>query len=105
MLLEEHHEAYRADVRRCMARGADPAGAELDLPKPPTREEVHRLRKKSPEHEIANSEPLREDGSPDLVAIGIFTEELNRVDASFGAMAAALFFSPLPIGALLSEPQ
>jgi alkylation response protein AidB-like acyl-CoA dehydrogenase len=105
MLLEEHHEAYRADVRRFMDRVVEPARAELDLSRPLTRDEVRHLRKKFSEHEIANSEPLSEDGSPDLVAIGIFTEELNRVDASFGAMAAALFFSPLPIGALLSEPQ
>ena len=85
MLLEEHHEAYRADVRRFMDRVVEPARAELDLTKPLTREEVHQLRKKFSEHEIANSEPLRENGSPDLVAIGIFTEELNRVDASFPA--------------------
>jgi len=77
MLWEEHHEAYRADIRRFMDRVVEPARAELDLSKPLTREEVQHLRKKFSGHEIANSEPQREDGSPDLVAIGIFTEELN----------------------------
>src|SRR5258708_19406801 len=101
MLLEEHHEAYRANVRRFMDRVVEPARAELDLTKPLTREEVHQLRKKFSEHEIANSEPLREDGGPDLVAIGIFTEELNLFAPSFAALAAALFFSPLPLLHLL----
>jgi acyl-CoA dehydrogenase len=105
MLLEEHHEAYRADVRRFMDRIVEPARAELDLTRPLTRDEVRDLRKRFADHEIANCEPRCEDGSPDLLAIGIFTEELNRVDASLGAMSAALFFSPLPIASLLSDEQ
>ena len=46
MLLEEHHEAYRADVRRFMDRVVEPARAELDLSRPLTRDEVRHLRKK-----------------------------------------------------------
>jgi acyl-CoA dehydrogenase len=105
VLLEEHHDAYRADVRRFMERVVEPARAQLDLTRPLTRDEVASLRKTFAQHEIANSEPRCESGSPDLVAIAIFTEELNRIDASLGAMSAALFFSPLPISSLLSGEQ
>ncbi|HEY1973897.1 MAG TPA: acyl-CoA dehydrogenase [Pseudonocardia sp.] len=105
MLLEDHHELYKIDVRKFMSKVVEPAADELDLTRPLTREEVRGLRARFAAHEIANTEPQREDGTPDLVAIGIFTEELNRVDASLGAMSAALFFSPLPISSLLSDDQ
>jgi hypothetical protein len=45
MLLEDHHEAYRADVHRFMDRVVEPARAELDLSRPLSRDEVRYLRK------------------------------------------------------------
>jgi alkylation response protein AidB-like acyl-CoA dehydrogenase len=105
MLLEPHHETYQLGVRRFMERVVEPAAAALDMTRPLSREEVSAMRARFATHEIANTEPVGEDGHPDLVAIGIFTEELNRVDASLGAMSAALFFSPLPIASLLSHEQ
>jgi alkylation response protein AidB-like acyl-CoA dehydrogenase len=105
VILEQHHDEYRAQVRAFMDAVVAPAIDELDMTRPLDRGEVAGLRKTFAEHEIATTEPRHEDGRPDLIAVAIFTEELNRVDASLGAMPSALFFSTLPMEAFLEEEQ
>jgi alkylation response protein AidB-like acyl-CoA dehydrogenase len=103
--LSEEHQQYRVEVRSFMRKVVEPSLSGLDMSTPLSAEQVRELHQLYSKHDIASSEPTLEDGAPDLVAVGIFTEELNRVSASLGAMPAALFFSNLPIRSLLRPDQ
>jgi alkylation response protein AidB-like acyl-CoA dehydrogenase len=105
MLLSDYHETYRDEVRRFMERVVRPVLDEFDLTRPLPRAEVDALHARFSRHEIATTEPLQPDGTADLVATGIFTEELARIDASLQAMASILFFPNLPMGDLLDDDQ
>jgi acyl-CoA dehydrogenase len=105
VLLSDHHETYRDEVRRFMERVVRPVLDEFDLTRPLPRAEVDELQARFSRHEIAAVGPLQPDGTPDLVATGIFTEELARIDASLQAMASILFFPNLPMRDLLDEQQ
>jgi alkylation response protein AidB-like acyl-CoA dehydrogenase len=105
MHITDNNDEYRREVRAFMLGVVEPSIADLDMSHPLSWEQVQSLHALYSKHDIAISEPTLETGEPDLIAVGIFTEELNRLDASLGAMPAALFFSTLPVRALLDEPQ
>jgi alkylation response protein AidB-like acyl-CoA dehydrogenase len=105
VLLSDYHETYRDEVRRFMDRVVRPVLDEFDLTRPLPRPEVDELQARFRRHEIAATEPVQPDGTPDLVATGIFTEELARIDASLQAMASILFFPNLPMRELLDDEQ
>jgi alkylation response protein AidB-like acyl-CoA dehydrogenase len=105
VLLSDYHETYRDEVRRFMERVVRPVLDEFDLTRPLPRAEVDELHSRFSRHEIAATEPLQPDGTADLIATGIFTEELARIDASLQAMASILFFPNLPMRDLLDDEQ
>jgi alkylation response protein AidB-like acyl-CoA dehydrogenase len=105
VLLSDYHETYRDEVRRFMDRVVRPVLDEFDLTRPLPRPEVDELHDRFRRHEIAATEPVQPGGTPDLVATGIFTEELARIDASLQAMASILFFPNLPMRDLLDDEQ
>jgi alkylation response protein AidB-like acyl-CoA dehydrogenase len=92
VIIDEDLETYRSEVRRFMDNVLRPLLTEYDLTQPLTKADLVAIRQVVQTHEIARSAPERPDGTVDLMAAGIFTEEINRVDASIGSVAAAVFF-------------
>jgi alkylation response protein AidB-like acyl-CoA dehydrogenase len=105
MLLSDDHITYRDEVRRFMERVVRPTISEYDLSRPLTRAEVDELQERFKGYDIAVTEPQQADGTSDLVATGIFTEELSRIDCSLAAITSVLFFNNIPMGHLLTDEQ
>ena len=105
MLLSEDHVAYQAGVRRLMEEVVRPAIAEFDLTKALSREDISALRSIFSQHELACEQPMLEDGRPDLIATGIFNEELSRIDCSIAHSISALFFNSNPTAQLFNDEQ
>jgi alkylation response protein AidB-like acyl-CoA dehydrogenase len=94
--------AYRAAVREFVSGVLRPlVSGRFDFRRRQTRAEVAELRELVSRHEIATNAPLREDGSVDLVAFGIFIEEVSRLDGAFASLAQALFFPVWDMASLL----
>jgi acyl-CoA dehydrogenase len=105
MLLSDRHITYREQVREFMEGVVRPALARCDMTRALSRKEVDELPAEFKVHDIANTVPVLEDGKQDLIASGIFTEELARIDCSMTAIFGALFFANVPMDKLLNEEQ
>jgi alkylation response protein AidB-like acyl-CoA dehydrogenase len=92
VVIDEELELYRAEVRRFMETVLRPLLENYDLTRPLTKADVAEIRSAVQVHEIAQAAPERDGGIPDLIAGGVFTEEINRIDASIGSLASAIFF-------------
>jgi acyl-CoA dehydrogenase len=94
--------AYRSAVRDFVGGVLRPLlETRFDFRRTQTRAEVAELRELIGRHEIATSLPLREDASVDLIAFGIFIEEVSRLDGAFASLAQALFFPVWDMASLL----
>jgi alkylation response protein AidB-like acyl-CoA dehydrogenase len=94
--------AYRDAVRDFVEKVLRPLVTErFDFRRTQTRAEVAELRELLGRHEIATTAPVREDGSIDLIAFGIFIEEVSRLDGAFASLAQALFFPVWDMASLL----
>jgi acyl-CoA dehydrogenase len=102
LVYTEAELAYRDAVRSFVDKVLRPLVTErFDFRRTQTRGEVAELREAVSRHEIANTAPLREDGSIDLIAFGIFIEEVSRLDGAFASLAQALFFPVWDMASLL----
>jgi alkylation response protein AidB-like acyl-CoA dehydrogenase len=105
MRLSDEHRLYQEEVRSFVTKYVEPLSNEYGFDQAFTCEDLERMREVFAAHEIATTTPTREDGSVDLVAIGIFTEEISKIDCSLGALTSILFFNVLPMSQVLSDRQ
>jgi alkylation response protein AidB-like acyl-CoA dehydrogenase len=102
LVLNPTERAYRDAVREFVNRVLKPLVTErFDLRRTQTRAEISEFREAISRHEVATTAPLREDGSIDLIAFGIFIEEVSRLDGAFASLAQALFFPVWDMASLL----
>ena len=104
---DEDQQAYREAVRRFADEVLAPiARTKYDFTQALTRKEVQAIAAELERHEIGTVAPLTAAGQPDLIYLGIFIEEISRIDLAFAALANALFFQVWDMAALLrSERQ
>ena len=102
----QEQAAYRDEVQRFVSRTLAPlVESKYDLSVPLSREDIAALRADIISHPIATEAPLREDGRLDLICMGIFIEEVSKLNVAFGSLATALFFPVWDLGALLHGVQ
>ena len=93
LLYSEIETAYRRAVHDFVERVLRALLAQrFDFRHSLTRVQVSELRAQLATYEIATTPPLRDDGSMDWVAFGIFIEEVSRLDGGLASLANALFF-------------
>ncbi len=104
---DEDQQAYREAVRQFADEVLAPiARTKYDFTQALTRKEVQAIAAELERHEIGTVAPLTAAGQPDLIYLGIFIEEISRIDVAFAALANALFFQVWDLAALLrSERQ
>jgi len=97
---------YRDGVQRFVSRVLTPLVEEkYDFSRLLTREEVAGLRADVSGHEIATEAPVDENGKLDLICLGIFIEEISKLNACLGSLAGAVFFPVWDLGAILKGSQ
>jgi alkylation response protein AidB-like acyl-CoA dehydrogenase len=102
LVLTPAERAYQDAVRAFVQGVLKPLITErFDFRRTQTRAELAEFRAAISRHEIATTAPLREDGSIDLIAFGIFIEEVSRLDGAFASLAQALFFPVWDMASLL----
>jgi alkylation response protein AidB-like acyl-CoA dehydrogenase len=106
LVYTETEIAYRDAVRDFVVRVLRPLVTQrYDLRLTLSRREVDELRTEIGRHEIATTPPLRDDGSMDWIAFGIFIEEVSRLDGAFASLANALFFPVWDMSSLLATDE
>jgi alkylation response protein AidB-like acyl-CoA dehydrogenase len=105
MSLRLEHAVYRADVRRFMESIVRPISDAYDFDTSLTRDQLADVRVLLQSHAIGAEQPVQERGAPDLIATGIFTEELARIDCSLAGLIPSLFFTNLPVIDVLTAGQ
>lgn len=102
----ETETAYRGAVRDFVERVVRPLLAErYNFRATLTRGQIGELRAQLSGYEIATTAPLREDGTMDWVAFGIFIEEVSRLDGGLASLANALFFPVWDMSSLLATDE
>jgi acyl-CoA dehydrogenase len=103
---DEAQEAYRNAVHQFADEVLAPiARQQHDFTHALSRKEVRAIAAELERHEIATTAPLTEDGKPDLICLGIFVEEISRIDLGFASLANALFFQVWDMAALLKTEE
>ena len=106
LVYTEEQAAYRDHVRRFVERSLRPLVEEkYDFSRPLSAEEIASLRADVVHHEIATSPPMDADGTLDRICMGIFIEEISRVNICLASLATALFFMVWDPTDLLSDEQ
>lgn len=102
LVLSPDERAYRDAVRDFVNGVLKPlVTTRFDFRRTQTRAEVSEFRAAISGHEIASTAPVRDDGSIDLIAFGIFIEEVSRLDGAFASLAQVLFFPVWDMASLL----
>jgi alkylation response protein AidB-like acyl-CoA dehydrogenase len=97
---------YRDGVKRFVDRVLAPlVNDKYDFSRLLTREEIASLRADVSQHEIATEAPLDENGRLDLICLGIFIEEISRLNVCLASLATMLFFPVWDLGSLLQGSQ
>lgn len=97
---------YREGVQRFVSKVLTPlVNEKYDFSRLLTREEVASLRQDVSGHEIATTAPLNEEGKLDLICLGIFIEEISKLNACLASLATPVFFPVWDLGALLQGAQ
>jgi alkylation response protein AidB-like acyl-CoA dehydrogenase len=102
LVLSPDELSYRGAVREFVNGVLKPlVTTRFDFRRTQTRAEISEFRAAISRHEIATTAPLRDDGSVDLIAFGIFIEEVSRLDGAFASLAQTLFFPVWDMASLL----
>ena len=97
---------YRDGVQRFVDRVLTPLVTDkYDFSRLLTNEEIAGLRADISGHEIATEAPLDENGKLDLICLGIFIEEISRLNPCLASLATPLFFPVWELGNLLQGSQ
>ncbi|ATE64578.1 acyl-CoA dehydrogenase family protein [Rhizorhabdus dicambivorans] len=97
---------YREGVQRFVSRVLAPLiNDKYDFDRLQTREEVAALRADVSGHEIATTAPVDENGRLDLICLGIFIEEISKLNPSLASLATPVFFPVWDLGSLLQGSQ
>lgn len=97
---------YREGVQRFVERVLKPLVEDkYDFSRLLTAEEIASLRADVSGHEIATEAPVGEDGKLDLICLGIFIEEISKVNACLASLATSIFFPVWDLGSLLKGSQ
>jgi alkylation response protein AidB-like acyl-CoA dehydrogenase len=98
--------AYREGVQRFVERVLTPlVNGKYDFSRPLTRQDVADLRADVAGHEIATVPPLDEQGRLDLICLGIFIEEISKLNVGLASLATAVFFPVWDLGSMLKGSQ
>lgn len=97
---------YREGIQRFVERVLAPLVIDkYDFSRLLTREEVAALHEDVSGHEIATQAPVDENGKLDLVCLGIFIEEISKLNACLASLATMIFFPVWDLGSLLKGSQ
>ncbi|MGA3256687.1 MAG: acyl-CoA dehydrogenase family protein [Mycobacterium sp.] len=101
----EDQLAYRDAVRSFSDQVLRPIDAEFNFDRHLSAADIHEIRDRLAKYEIATTAPTTSDGSLDLVATGIFMEEISRVSLGFAGLMSSLFFPISSLAGLLTDDQ
>ncbi len=101
----EEQAAYAAAARHFADEVLVPISQEFNMDEHLSADEVQSIRSRIARYEIATVPPARSDGTLDLVNLGIFIEEVSRVNVGFGAIFQILFFPISTLTSLLTAEQ
>lgn len=103
---DEGQQAYRDAVRRFADEVLTPIAREkYDFRRPLSRADMREIAAGLKQYEIATTAPWDQDGPPDLIYLGIFIEEVSRIDFGFASLANAFFFQVWDMAALLETEE
>jgi acyl-CoA dehydrogenase len=103
---DDEQEAYRAAVRQFADEVLTPIARDrYDFTSTLARKEVQAIAAELERYEIATAVPVTADGSIDLIYLGIFIEEVTRVDVAYATLANALFFQVWDMVSLLETDE
>jgi acyl-CoA dehydrogenase len=101
----DEQAAYAAAVRQFADEVLVPISRDFNMDQHLSADEVESIRSRIARHTIAAVPPTRSDGTLDLVNLGIFIEEVARVNVGFGAIFQILFFPISTLTSLLTAEQ
>jgi acyl-CoA dehydrogenase len=101
----DEQAAYAAAVRQFADEVLVPISRDFNMDQHLSADEVESIRSRIARHKIAAVPPTRSDGTLDLVNLGIFIEEVARVNVGFGAIFQILFFPISTLTSLLTADQ
>jgi acyl-CoA dehydrogenase len=101
----DEQAAYAAAARHFADEVLVPISQEFDMDEHLSADEVQSIRSRIAGYEIATVPPTRSDGTLDLLNLGIFIEEVSRVNVGFGAIFQILFFPISTLTSLLTAEQ
>jgi alkylation response protein AidB-like acyl-CoA dehydrogenase len=103
---DDDQQAYREAVRRFADDVLAPIAREkYDFRRPLSRADMKAIAAELTRYEIATSAPWEQGQLPDLIYLGIFVEEISRIDFAFASLANAFFFQVWDMAALLETDE
>lgn len=103
---DEDQQAYRDAVRKFADDVLAPIAREkYDFRRPLSRADMRAIAAELEQYEIATTAPWEEGKPPDLIYLGIFIEEVSRIDFGFASLANALFFQVWDMADLLETEE
>jgi alkylation response protein AidB-like acyl-CoA dehydrogenase len=106
LVYDDIQSEYRRSVRRFAENILRPLAEEaFDFSRPISYEEMGRMRAQIAPHDIGTSPPLNDRGGLDLICLGIFIEEISRINLGFATLCNALFFPIWDMESLLLGKQ
>jgi alkylation response protein AidB-like acyl-CoA dehydrogenase len=106
LCFDEEQEAYRTAVRKFADEVLTPIARErYDFTATLTRKQVQAIAAELERYEIATTVPETQQGGIDLIYLGIFIEEVTRVDVAYATLANALFFQVWDMVSLLETDE
>ena len=106
LVFSDEQEEYRRQIRSFTERVLRPlAERQFDFTTPLSRDDIRAIRRVIEGHEIATAPPLRPDGTLDRISLGVFVEEVSRINICLALLGNALFFPLWNIRDLLDEEQ
>ncbi len=106
LCFDEEQAAYRDAVRKFADDVLAPIARErYDFTQTLSRKEVQAIAAELSRYDIATSVPLTASGGIDLIYLGIFIEEVTRIDVAYATLANALFFQVWDLVSLLESDE
>lgn len=103
---DETQQAYRDAVHSFADDVLAPIARErYDFRHALSREDMQAIAAEMKRYEIATTAPWDEGDAPDLIHLGIFIEEISRIDFGFASLANAFFFQVWDMGELLKTDE
>jgi alkylation response protein AidB-like acyl-CoA dehydrogenase len=103
---DEDQQAYRDAVRKFADDVLAPiARQKYDFRRPLSRADMREIAAGLKQYEIATAAPWDAGEPPDLIYLGIFIEEVSRIDFGLASLASALFFQVWDMAALLETDE